>query len=101
MPWQPGSKILWYDGCAGAREKGKKMTLTECLLKIEKEYWEKGEYTLGDYRRLAVIIWGELSGAVKFVDENISKSPKGADEKVLASNGQMIYLLDYFNRHWS
>jgi hypothetical protein len=50
--------------------------------------------TLGNYRRLAAMFYGEASKAVKFLDDKIAASPKGEDEEVLADETQMIYLLD-------
>ena len=51
--------------------------------------------TLGEYRDFAVRIYGEESGAVKFVDAKIAK--QGRDEKVIAPESQMLYLLDALN----
>ena len=49
--------------------------------------------TLGNYRALAAIFFGEDSKAVKFLDEKIAESPNGADEEVIADESQMVYLL--------
>ncbi len=49
--------------------------------------------TLGNYRKLAAAFWGETSGAVKFLDTKIAKSPMGKSEEVLADETQMIQLL--------
>lgn len=57
--------------------------------------------TLGYYRRLAEIVWGDDSGAVRFLDENIEKSSGGATEPVLAHESQVIFLLSEFDRIWS
>ena len=47
--------------------------------------------TLANYRKLAVALFGEQSQAVAFLDGKISE--QGADEEVVADEGQMIYLL--------
>lgn len=52
-----------------------------------------GDATLGNYRKLAVIFFGENSQAVKFLDEQVTESPNGADEEVLAAESQMVHLL--------
>ena len=49
--------------------------------------------TLGNYRKMAVVFWGEDSGAVKFLDVKIAGSPNGADEEVLADETQMVQVL--------
>ena len=49
--------------------------------------------TLGNYRKLALTLWGEKSGAVKFLDTKISESPNGNDEKVIADETQMLQVL--------
>lgn len=49
--------------------------------------------TLGTYRKIAVTLYGEESKAVEFLDKKIAKSPHGADEEVIAHEGQMMYLL--------
>ena len=49
--------------------------------------------TLGSYRKLASSIFGEDSKAVKFLDDKISKSKNGEDEKVIADEAQMVYML--------
>lgn len=49
--------------------------------------------TLGNYRKLAVPVFGEQSGAVKFLDQKINESPHGHNEEVLADEAQMIQLL--------
>ena len=49
--------------------------------------------TLGNYRKLATVFWGETSGAVKFLDAKIAGSPNGKDEEVLADETQMIQVL--------
>lgn len=49
--------------------------------------------TLGTYREIAVGLYGEESEAVKYLDERIATSPNGADEEVIADEGQVMYLL--------
>lgn len=49
--------------------------------------------TLGEYRRLCAAIGGHDCAAVKFLDQKISKSPHGANEKVITSDHNMRYLL--------
>lgn len=49
--------------------------------------------TLGNYRKLAVLFFGEGNKAVKYLDEKIAESPDGADEEVIADESQMVYLL--------
>lgn len=47
--------------------------------------------TLGGYRDLSVILFGERSDAVKFLDEKIAE--QGRDSEVIQAESQMIYLL--------
>lgn len=61
--------------------------------------------TLGNYRALTVAVFGADSPAVAFLDDKIRVSRKGADEEVLADEGQMVYLLGRIhfskpNREW-
>ena len=49
--------------------------------------------TLGEYRKNAAAVFGEDSKAVEFLDKQIAESPDGADEEVLADEGQMILVL--------
>lgn len=49
--------------------------------------------TLGNYRKLAVVFFGEDNQAVKFLDDKIAESPNGAGEEVIADEGQMVNLL--------
>lgn len=49
--------------------------------------------TLGTYRKIANIIFGEDSPAVKFLDEKIAESPNGENEEVIADESQMLYLI--------
>lgn len=49
--------------------------------------------TLGSYRKLASIFFGENSKAVTFLDEKIAGSPEGENEEVLADERQMVYVL--------
>ena len=47
--------------------------------------------TLGNYRKFSVIVFGEDSKAVEFIDSKIAES--GEQEEVLADEAQMINLL--------
>ena len=47
--------------------------------------------TLGDYRKVAMLLFGQESGATKFLNDRIVA--QGEDEEVLADESQMIYLL--------
>lgn len=47
--------------------------------------------TLGNYKEMAVIYFGENSGAVKFLDQKIKE--QGEHEEVLAEESQMVRLL--------
>ena len=49
--------------------------------------------TLGSYRSMSVLFFGENSDQVLFLDKKISESPNGADEEVIAEESQMLYLL--------
>ena len=49
--------------------------------------------TLGNYREMAVLLWGENSGATQFLDRKITASPNGKDEEILADESQMIQIL--------
>lgn len=73
-------------------------TLTEILLEMNST---PHRLTLGWYKDMAIRVWGEGSGAVQFIDENIKKSPRGSSEPVLAPEGQMIYLLSTFDNMWN
>lgn len=49
--------------------------------------------TLGNYRVMAVAVFGEDSPAVAFLGRKIAESPNGADEEVIADEGQVVYAL--------
>jgi hypothetical protein len=49
--------------------------------------------TLGNYRKLTAIYFGENSAAIKFLDEKIAESPNGENEEVIADETQMVNLL--------
>ena len=49
--------------------------------------------TLGNYRKLATLFFGEESKAVKFLDDRITESQNGENEEVIADERQMVYLL--------
>lgn len=46
--------------------------------------------TLGDYRKIARAVFPD---AVPFLNSKIEESPNGEDEKVIAAESQMLYLL--------
>lgn len=50
--------------------------------------------TLGNYRALSSIVFGNDSAATKFLDSKIAASPNGRDEEVIADEQQMLYLLN-------
>jgi len=49
--------------------------------------------TLGNYRKMAVAVFGEDSKPVKFLDDKIKDSPNGANDEVIADERQMVHLL--------
>jgi hypothetical protein len=49
--------------------------------------------TLKEYRKLASVVFGEMSKAVEFIDGKIRESANGEDEEVIADEGQMVMLL--------
>lgn len=49
--------------------------------------------TLGFHRKMAAIVFGEDSPAVKFLDDKIKQAPKGENEEVLVEESQMVALL--------
>ena len=50
--------------------------------------------TLGTYRKIALALSGsEDSKVVQFFDEKIANNPNGENEKVIADERQMIYLI--------
>jgi hypothetical protein len=49
--------------------------------------------TLGNYRNLAVIVFGADSPQVKFLDDKIQESPNGRHEEVISAESQMVHLL--------
>jgi len=53
--------------------------------------------TLGNYKKMAVAVFGEDSKAVGFLNDKISLSPQGENEEVIAPESQMIYLLGSMN----
>lgn len=48
--------------------------------------------TLGNYRRLVGIFFGEDSKAATFLDNKIKESPNGENEEVLTAESQMMQL---------
>lgn len=49
--------------------------------------------TLGNYRIMAVAVFGESSKAVEFLDKKIAESPNGADEEVIVEESQAVAML--------
>jgi hypothetical protein len=49
--------------------------------------------TLGNYKALAISLFGQESEAVKLLDDKIKDSPEGENEEVLADESQMFFLL--------
>lgn len=49
--------------------------------------------TLATYRKIALVMFGENSKAVKFFDDKIKDSPNGENEEVIADERQVIYLI--------
>lgn len=53
--------------------------------------------TLGDYRKMVVILWGEESPAVQYLDDKAKAEKEGADAEVIADESQVIHLLSEIN----
>jgi len=49
--------------------------------------------TLGNYRKMAVAVFGEDSKAVQFLDNKIAESPNGEDEEVIVAESQAVSML--------
>lgn len=49
--------------------------------------------TLGNYLKLAKLVFGENGNAVKFLEAKIAESPNGEAEEVISDETQMVYLL--------
>ena len=49
--------------------------------------------TLGSYRALSALVFGDPSPQTNFLDNKIAESLGGAEEEVLADERQMIMLL--------
>lgn len=49
--------------------------------------------TLGTYRKIALVLGGEGSPAVKFFDEKIANSPNGESEEVIANETQVMHVI--------
>ena len=49
--------------------------------------------TLGSYKTLCKIFFGEDSTQYQFIESKIIQSPSGEDEEVIAEESQMMYLL--------
>ena len=50
--------------------------------------------TLGNYRKYAAALFGEISPAVEYLELKIRQSLKAADEPVLADESQVIAMLN-------
>ncbi len=49
--------------------------------------------TLGTYRKIAIALAGENSKAVQFFDEKIAASSNGENERVIAAESQVLFLI--------
>ncbi|MEE1914659.1 hypothetical protein ACET9R_18835 [Aeromonas veronii] len=49
--------------------------------------------TLGNYRIMAVAVFGQDSKAVAFLDKKIAESPNGVDEEVIVEESQAVSML--------
>lgn len=49
--------------------------------------------TLGNYLALTEAVFGKDSPAVEFLRKKIADAPNGADEEVIADEGQMVHLI--------
>lgn len=54
--------------------------------------------TLGNYLALTEVVFGKDSKAVAFLNKKIAESPYGADEEVIADEGQTIYMLSQIHQ---
>lgn len=54
--------------------------------------------TLGTYKKIATILTGENSEAVKFFERKIQESPNGENEAVIAHESQMLMLIMELNK---
>jgi hypothetical protein len=57
---------------------------------------QKPPETLGEWRKIAVALYGEDSGAVKFLDNKIKE--QGESEHVIAHETQVLYLLNQLHQ---
>lgn len=57
--------------------------------------------TLGSYKTLCKIFFGEDSAQYQFIESKIIQSPNGEDEEVIADESQMLYLLSTMNKEQS
>ncbi len=48
--------------------------------------------TLGNYRKLTSLFFGETSKPTKFLDDKIKESPNEENEEVLAPESQMMFI---------
>lgn len=49
--------------------------------------------TLENHRIMAIAVFGKDSKAIKYLDDQIKKSPRGEKEEVVMSESQLVYLL--------
>ena len=49
--------------------------------------------TLGEYRRLTLMVFGHESAAVEYLDKLIAESKEGVNEEVIVAESQMLHLL--------
>jgi hypothetical protein len=57
--------------------------------------------TLGSYKTLCKLFFGEDSAQYQFIESKIIQSPNGEDEEVIADESQMLYLLSTMNKEQS
>ena len=57
--------------------------------------------TLGSYKRLCKMFFGEDSAQYQFIESKIIQSPNGEDEEVIADESQMLYLLTSMDKEQS
>jgi hypothetical protein len=57
--------------------------------------------TLGSYKKLCKLFFGEGSAQHQFIESKIIQSPNGEDEEVIAEESQMLYLLSTMDQEQS
>lgn len=55
--------------------------------------------TLGNHLKLALALFGEKSGAVAYLREQIASDPKGEDGEVIADESQVVYMLRHLHEY--